>query len=337
MIRPEHLLHPTPQGLYCPPGDFYIDPSRKTDRAVITHGHADHARSGHGAVLATAETLDMMADRYGQKFTGKRQVAQLGETTVINGVSVRLIPAGHVLGSAQAVVEYNGLKMICTGDYKRRFDPTCAPFELERCHVFITEATFALPIFNHPKASDEVAKLLQSITDLPGRSHFVGAYSLGKAQRVIALLRDAGYHDPILIHPSMDALCRTYERHGVCLGKLEVLTETSHAGANLIGRLMVGPPQTLNADIQRRLDTPIVAFASGWMRVRSRAKASGVELPLIISDHADWTELTETALEVNPDELWITHGRADALVRWAELKGKQAKPLNLVGCEDENA
>lgn len=337
MIRPEQLLHPTPQGLYCPPGDFYIDPVRKVDRAVITHGHADHARAGHGAVLATQETLDLMAVRYGKNFARDQQAAGLGETTTINGVSVRLIPAGHVLGSAQVVVEHQGLKMICTGDFKRRPDPTCAPFELERCHVFITEATFALPVFTHPDDRDEIAKLMQSMRDFPGRAHFVSAYSLGKAQRIIALVREAGYQRPILIHKALKDINTVYDRHGVDLGPTELLTDTSHTDENLQGRLMIGPPQTLTQKVEKRLGDPVIGFASGWMRVRARAKASGVELPLVISDHADWTELTDTASDVDPEELWVTHGRADALVRWAELAGRKAKPLNLVGYEDETS
>ena len=339
MIRPEDLLRPTPQGLYCPPGDFYIDPVRGgVDRAVVTHGHADHARAGHGAVLATPETIEAMATRYGEGFTRARQSARYGETTRIGDVDVRLIPAGHVIGSAQVEVKHKGLTMICTGDYKRRRDPTCAPFEVAPCHVFISEATFALPVFRHPESSGEVGKLLASIRAFPDRAHLVGAYSFGKAQRVIRELREAGYHDPIFIHGAMKQLCDMYERLGIPLGLLEPATLEKGQrkdSAKFAGKIILCPPSATGTPWAERFPDPIIAFASGWMNIRQRAKAGGIELPLILSDHADWDELTQTVTDVNPEELWVTHGRDDALARWAELEGRKARPLHLVGYEDE--
>src|SRR6201986_809398 len=163
MIRPQDLLCPKPEGLYCPPGDFYIDPTRPVARAVITHGHADHARAGHGAVLATPATLDIMAERYGAGFAETVQAAPYGEATTRDGVEVILVPAGHVLGSAQAVVRWNGLTMVVSGDYKRRRDPTCPPFEPVPCDVFISEATFGLPVFSFPDPESQVAALLASV------------------------------------------------------------------------------------------------------------------------------------------------------------------------------
>ena len=339
MFSPNQLLHPTPAGLYCPPGDFYIDPVRAEDRAVITHGHADHARAGHGAVLATPETLAIMASRYGETFTASRQSAKLGEVTDINGVKVWLAPAGHVLGSAQAVVEYKGLRMVCTGDYKRRQDPTCTGFEIVPCHVFISEATFGIPVFRHPDDRAEIAKLLKSLTTFPDRAHLVGVYALGKAQRVISLIREAGYKEPIYIHGALKELCDLYENHGVKLGPLESATLDKGVAkteqAKFAGKIVMGPPSAFAAKWAQRFPDPISAFCSGWMRIRQRAKQSGVELPLILSDHADWDELTTTVREVNPEELWVTHGREDALCRWAELEGISARPLRLVGYEEE--
>jgi len=339
MIRPEDLLRETPKGLYCPPGDFYIDPVKgAVDRAVITHGHADHARAGHGAVLATPETLAIMAVRYGEEFTSTRQPLEIGETVEVNGVTVWLSPAGHVLGSAQVVVEWKGLRMVCTGDFKRRADPTCAPFEPVPCHVFISEATFGLPVFNHPDTEGEIAQLLHSVRTFPDRSHLVGAYALGKAQRVIKTIRNAGYNRPIYIHGALKKLCDLYGGSGIDLGPLEpaTLEKGERAdGERFAGEIIVGPPSAFTDKWGRRFADPVTAFASGWMRVRQRAKQRGVELPLIISDHADWSELTETVREVNPEELWVTHGREDALVRWAELEGRKAKPLRLAGYEDE--
>ena len=168
MIRPEALLRQTPQGRYCAPGDFYIDPGPPVDRAVITHGHADHARAGHGTVVATSATLAIMDCRYGEDFTGLRQAVDYGETLSRDGVEVSLVPAGHVLGSAQAVVRWKGLTIVVSGDYKRRRDPTCPAFEPVPCDVFVTEATFGLPVFIHPDDGGEIAKLLKSIEQFPG-------------------------------------------------------------------------------------------------------------------------------------------------------------------------
>lgn len=337
-MRPSELLRPTPQGLYCPPGDFFIDPVRPVDRAVITHGHADHARAGHGAVLATPETLAIMAVRYGDAFTERREAAAYGETVTLGGgVSVRLVPAGHVLGSAQAVVEKGGLRIVATGDYKRRRDPTCMPFEPVSCDVLISEATFALPVFVHPDTAGEVRKLLKSRAQFPERTHLVGAYALGKAQRVIRHLREEGYDRPVFIHGAMQKLCDLYEAFGVDLGRLEMATvERGKTGkSRFAGEIVICPPAAIQTTWARRFPDPLPCFASGWMQVRQRAKQRGVELPLIISDHADWNELTETVQEVDPAELWVTHGRDDALVRWAELEGRKAQALHLVGYEDD--
>ncbi|HEV7385767.1 MAG TPA: DNA ligase-associated DEXH box helicase, partial [Phenylobacterium sp.] len=229
MIRPQDLLCPKPEGLYCAPGDFYIDPVRPVARAVITHGHADHARAGHGAVLATRETLDIMAERYGLEFAGAAQAAAYGETVPRDAVEVTLVPAGHVLGSAQAVVRWKGLTMVVSGDFKRRRDPTCPPFEPVPCDVFISEATFGLPVFRHPPATDEIARLLRSVAQFPERSHLVGAYALGKAQRIIRLLREAGWDKTIHVHGALERLNRLYQDHGVDLGPLSPATTGTKA------------------------------------------------------------------------------------------------------------
>lgn len=333
----EKILCRTPKGLYCPPGDFYVDPTAPVARAVITHGHSDHARAGHGSALATAETLAIMGERYGAAFAASPQAARYGDATTVNDVSIRLVPAGHVLGSAQAVIEYGGKRMVVSGDYKRRRDPTCPLFEPVPCDVFITEATFALPVFRHPDDREEIAKLLKSVAQFPERTHIIGCYALGKAQRVIKLLREAGYDKPIYLHGAMEALCALYERFGVALGPLEPATVAgSAAKAQFAGEIVIAPPSAFQERWARRFQEPLPAFASGWMRIRQRAKQQGVELPLILSDHADWDELTSTVEEIAPQEMWVTHGRDDALLRWAELKGLKARPLRLIGYEDEN-
>src|SRR6202162_4886019 len=195
-MRAEDILAPTPSGVCCKLGSFHIDPTRPVDRALITHAHSDHARAGHGAVLATQETLDLMRLRYGENFAGSTQAAAYCESVTLGGAKVTFHPAGHVLGSAQIAVEADGRRVVASGDYKNVADPTCAPFELVACDVFITEATFALPVFRHGDPDAEIAKLLHSVALFPERAHLGGAYSLGKAQRVIALVRKAGYDRP---------------------------------------------------------------------------------------------------------------------------------------------
>ncbi|MCT8970770.1 ligase-associated DNA damage response exonuclease [Microbaculum marinisediminis] len=331
-MRPEDLLTPTPRGLYCPPGDFFIDPVRSVDRALITHGHSDHARSGHGAVLATAQTLAVMGARYGSGFAGSTQAAGLGETIRIGDATVSFHPAGHVLGSAQIAVEAENLRIVVTGDYKRESDPTCAPFEVVPCDVLISEATFGLPVFRHPSSRGEIAKLLASVKLFPERTHLVGAYALGKAQRVIALIREAGFDRPVYIHGALEALCALYEAEGVALGPLLPVRE---AGDDLAGEIVVAPPSAMTDVWSRRFADPVTAFASGWMRVRARARQRGVELPLVISDHAGWDDLCATVIETGCSELWVTHGQEDALVHWAGTRGIRARPLRLVGYEED--
>ena len=334
-MRFTDLLCAGDKGIYCPPGDFYIDPIRPVPRALITHGHSDHARRGHGAVLATGETLRIMGERYGADFAGSTQEIVLGEAVAVNGVNVTFHPAGHVLGSAQIAVEKHGMRIVASGDYKRRTDPTCRPFEPVPCNVFITEATFALPVFRHPDDRAEIRKLLASVAQFPDRTHLVGAYALGKAQRVIALLREAGYGEPIFIHGALQRLCDLYVAEGVDLGPLEPATLEKGRKHDFAGKIVIGPPSAFADRWARRFADPVACFASGWMRVRQRARQRGVELPLVISDHCDWDELCTTIGEVGAEEIWVTHGREEALVRWCELQGLSAKPLHLMGYEEE--
>src|SRR3954449_12588332 len=334
VMRPEEILRPMPSGLCSPIGDFHIDPTRPVERALITHGHSDHARAGHGAVLATQETLDMMRLRYGDNFAGSTQAIQYGETLKFGETEVSFHPAGHVLGSAQICVAANGTRVVASGDYKDVADPTCAPFELIPCDVFITEATFGLPVFRHADANGEIAKLLRSVALFPERAHLVGAYSLGKAQRVIALIRKAGYDQPIYLHGAMEKITRYYESRGIDLGRVELARGAKKA--ELAGTITLCPPSALQELWSRRFPDPVSAFASGWMRVRARARQRGVELPLVISDHADWDGLTATIAATGASEIWVTHGQEDALVHWSVTQGLQARPLDIVGYGDED-
>jgi putative mRNA 3-end processing factor len=328
------LLRNTPEGLYCPPGDFHIDPVRPVPRAVITHGHSDHARSGHGAVLATPQTLAIMAARYGEDFAVTTESAAYGQSVTRGAVEVTLVPAGHVLGSAQAVLRWKGITAVISGDYKRRRDPTCAAFETVPCNLFVSEATFGLPVFRFPPSEDEIAKLLKSVALFPERTHLVGAYALGKAQRIIRLLREAGYDKTLYMHGALAGMNALYQAHGIDLGPLA--PATSEARNALPGEIVLAPPSAIADKWARRFADPIPAFASGWMMVRARARQRHVELPLVVSDHADWDELTLTIGELQPEELWITHGSEEALLRWSALNDISATALEIAGYEDED-
>ena len=331
MSRLGSWIEPFPEGIYVRPADAWIDPSQPKPRALVTHGHADHARGGHGNVWATPETLAIMDCRYGEQSANP---VAYGEIVRLGEVDVSFVPAGHVLGSAQIVLDHGGERVVVSGDYKRRPDPTCAPFEPVPCDIFVTEATFALPVFRHPETPSEIDRLLARLHDNPERCVLVGAYALGKAQRVIAELRCRGHTDPIYIHGALQRLCDLYEEHGVRLG--DIRRATGAQKDVLRGRIVIAPPGALNDRWSRRLPEPITAMASGWMRVRQRARQRNVELPLILSDHADWDELTDTIRELAPKEVWITHGREDALKHWCALHQIKARELNLVGREDED-
>ncbi len=332
-MRASDLLFPTPAGLYCPAGDFHVDPVRPVPRALVTHGHSDHARAGHGAVMATRETLRIMALRYGEGFTGAQQEAMLGQPERIGDVTVTFHPAGHVLGSAQIAVERGGTRIVVSGDYKRAPDPTCLPYTPIRCDVFITEATFGLPVFRHPDTRGEVAKLLKSVALFPDRTHIVGAYALGKAQRLMALIREGGYDRPIYVHGALEKLTDFYLSEGMPLGEIRKVVAADRAKRG--GDIVICPPSAIQDLWARRFPDPVTTFASGWMRVRARARQKGVELPLIVSDHCDWDDLCLSIRETGAEEVWVTHGQEDALVHWCQTAGIRARPLHLVGYGDE--
>ncbi len=333
MPHPQTWLKPLPAGLFCEPGGFYIDPQRPVERAVITHGHSDHARPGHAHALATAPTIAIMAARMGAGAPAVTQALGWGERIRIGDVTVWLQPAGHVLGSAQICMEYQGSRAVVSGDYKRVADSTCEPFIPMPCDVFVTEATFALPVFHHPDPAAEIARLLASVALFPERTHVVGCYSLGKTQRLIALIREAGWHAPIWLHGALLPMCAVYEQFGVRLGDLRPATVA--AKAELVGQIVLAPPSAIADRWARRLAEPVVCLASGWMRVRQRAKQGGVELPLVISDHADWDELLTTMDDVGAPEVWVTHGREEALIHAATLRGIKGRALRLVGFDED--
>jgi len=333
--HPDTWLTPLQAGLFCEPGGFFIDPVRAVERAVITHAHSDHARPGHAAVLATPPTLALMRARMGDGAGATQQALAWGERLRIGEVTLWLEPAGHVLGSAQVAIEYRASRVVVSGDYKRQPDASCDPFVPIPCDVFVTEATFALPVFRHPPAPGEIAKLLDSIRLFPERTHVVGCYSLGKTQRLITLLRQAGWDAPIYLHGALTPMCAVYESFGVALGALRPATVA--AKQDLLGSIVLAPPSAIADRWARRLAEPVVCMASGWMRVRQRAKQSGVELPLVISDHADWDELNRTIDEVAAPEVWVTHGSEAALIHEVAKRGVRGRALRLIGYGEDEA
>jgi putative mRNA 3-end processing factor len=328
----ETWLRPEQSGLYCEPGDFYIDPLYPVDRAVITHGHSDHARPGHGAVLATVETLDIMKIRLADGAGKTTQTLRYHEVVQLGDVAVHLVPAGHILGSAQVVLEYKGQRAVISGDYKRQADPTCQAFEPVTCDLFITEATFGLPVFKFDSPGNEIKKLLASLQAFPDQTHQIGVYGLGKCQRVIALLREAGYENPIWLHGALKATTDYYASRGMHVGDLRLVAD---AGGILGGEIVLCPPSALGDRWSRRFTEPIHGLASGWMRVRARARQRGAELPLVISDHADWQNLLATVADTGAGEVWITHGREEALAHELTRLGLKAKALSIIGREED--
>jgi putative mRNA 3-end processing factor len=334
MLHPKHWIEVKSEGVYCVPGQFYIDPVAAVDAAVITHGHGDHARSGHKKVLASPATIAIMKTRYGEECAEQLQALPYHEKISFNQVTLYFLPAGHILGSSQVVIEHKGSRLIISGDYKRAPDPTCELFAVENCDVFITEATFSLPVFQHPPIETELQKLLDSLIENPDRCHMVGAYALGKCQRVIKTLRLMGYQDPVYLHGALLKLCDLYQRERIDLGVFLPASDLDIKSS--AGKIVLCPPSALHDRWSRRFADPVAATASGWMQIRARAKQKGIDLPLIISDHADWNELTQTIHDINPTEVWVTHGREEALVYYAIQKGYKAQALSLLGYDDNH-
>lgn len=332
-MHPENWIKTDENGLYCKPLDAYIDPMQPVTNAIITHAHADHARGGHTNVYATQATLDIMAIRYGEDHAQATYPMEYRQTKVLNEASFSLYPAGHILGSAQVLIEYENQRLVHTGDCKRQPDETCEPFEPVSCDVFVTEATFGLPVFQHPSIEHETQKLLDSLTLLPDSCHVVGVYALGKCQRLILALRKLGYHAPIYLHGALVNLCHLYQRYNIDLGEL-IEVSTLDDLSVLEGKIVLAPPSALNDRWSRKLPNVMTAMASGWMQIRARSKQRRAELPLIISDHSDWHDLLRTIKEVNPKEVWVTHGREQALVHQAQKMGYKAKALSLIGYSD---
>ncbi|WP_374668601.1 ligase-associated DNA damage response exonuclease [Ramlibacter sp.] len=314
------LVVQRPEGLYCPPGDFYIDPWRPVDRAVITHAHADHARPGHGHYLAAAAGEGMLRARLGAI---RLQALAYGERIVHHGVTVSLHPAGHVLGSAQVRLEHEGRVWVASGDYKVAADRTCAPFEPVRCDVFITESTFGLPIYRwRPDAElDAEINAWWAANAQAGRASVIACYSFGKAQRLLAGL-DATI-GPIVVHGAVEPLNAAYRAAGVHLP--DTLAAPSLTDKAAIGRcLVLCPPSAAASPWLRRFGDCATAFASGWMQVRGQRRRGGWDRGFVVSDHADWPGLHAAIDATGASRVIVTHGSVPVMVRVLQERGLQA-------------
>jgi putative mRNA 3-end processing factor len=319
------LLQMTSRGLFCPAGDFYIDPWSPVERAVVTHAHSDHARWGSGAYLGSREGERVMRVRLGAE--ARIRAAEFGEAVEVGGVRVSLHPAGHILGSAQVRVEHRGEVWVVSGDYKTEPDSTCTPFEPVRCHTFVTESTFGLPIYRWQPQSE----VFGEIEDWWGRNRDAGrasvlyGYALGKAQRLLAGLlgREQG---PILTHGAVERLNREYRESGIAL------PDTTYAGASVgradaSGALVIAPPSAAGTTWLRRFGSLSSAFASGWMRVRGARRRRGVDRGFVLSDHVDWPALLHAVEATGAERVWVTHGYREPLVRLLRERGLDAEPI----------
>jgi len=318
------VLEVTESGLYCAAGDFYIDPWRRVNRAVITHAHADHARPGHGRYLCAAPGKPVLRTRMGGNAT--IETLRYGETTSIDGVTVSLHPAGHVLGSAQVRVEHRGESWVVTGDYKLEHDPTCASFEPVRCDVFVTESTFGLPVYRWPDP-DSVAHEINSwwrTNRDAGRTSVILAYALGKAQRIAAIVDPS--IGPVVGHGAVMKLVEAYRASGVRLPPIDRVPPRARRVGG--GRaLVIAPPSVLGSPWLKQFGESSVAVASGWMTVRGVRRRRNVEHGFVVSDHADFPGLLSAIEASGASRVLVTHGFSDVLARYLRERGLDAKPL----------
>lgn len=316
----QDLVVRRPQGLYCPPGDFYIDPWRPVDRAIITHAHADHARTGHNHYLASAVGEQVLRTRLGEI---NLQTLAYGQTIEHHGVKVSLHPAGHVLGSAQVRLQWRGQVWVVSGDYKLDADSTCAPFEPVACHTFITESTFGLPVYRWPEPAAVMQQINAWWAENAGnsRASVLYAYSLGKGQRVLAGLDTS--IGPIVTHGSLNALNDAYRAAGVKLPATQAATEL--AAADRQRALVLAPPAAATSSWMRRFGQASDAMASGWMRVRGARRRRAMDRGFVLSDHADWPSLLSAIDATGAKRVIVTHGSTAVLIRWLQEQGINAQ------------
>ena len=319
------LLRVTTEGLYCEAGDFFIDPWRPVARAVITHGHADHARGGCASYLASVDGLPVLRARLGAD--APISTVAYGETVQLNGVHISLHPAGHILGSAQVRVEHKGDVWVASGDYKNGSDPTCLAMEPVRCRVFISESTFGLPIYRWNHDDIVRSEILDWWTECKntGRVALLLGYSLGKAQRLLAMVGHDGL-GPIVEHAAVASMTKAYREAGVALPQTRVAGEGMPEGG-WGGSLVLAPPSVQGTPWIRKFGEISTAFASGWMQVRGARRRQGFDRGFVVSDHADWPGLLEVIAATGAERVLATHGQVAVLSRYLSEKGIDAGPL----------
>lgn len=315
------LIRATDEGLYCEPGDFFIDPWRPVSRAVITHAHSDHARSGHKIYYANEKCVPLLKLRLGADLPV--QAKKYGEVFAINGVKVSLHPAGHVLGSAQVRLEYQGEVWVASGDYKRTADPSCDPFEVVPCDVFISEATFALPIYQWDSGEITAEKMWSWWQSEPDRPSLIFCYALGKAQRILAELA-ALTQRKIFLHGAMQNLTAVYRAQNIPMAETALVADQPK-DYDFKGDLILAPPSAHRSAWMKRFKDPQTAFASGWMQIRGARRRRGYEKGFVLSDHADWNELNQTIRETQAKVVFLTHGRTDVLQKYLKDQGQTVR------------
>ena len=329
------LVIARPEGLYCPPGDFYIDPWRPVERAVITHGHGDHARWGNVRYLAAAPGEGILRARLGQDID--LQTLPYGKVLDHHGVKLSFHPAGHVLGSAQVRLEHRGEVWVASGDYKVEADGTCAPFEPVRCHTFITESTFGLPIYRWRPQAEVFAGIdaWWRRNQAEGRASVLFAYAFGKAQRILhGIDADIG---PILVHGAVEPLNRVYREGGVRIPQTHYAGDFKKSDPLLRQALVLAPPSAAGSTWMRRFGEYSDGFASGWMMLRGTRRRRGVDRGFVLSDHADWPGLLWAIEQTGAERVMVTHGSVNVLVRYLRERGLDAQGFTTeYGDEDDS-
>lgn len=321
-MREKDLLTLTDAGLYCRAGDFYIDPWRPVERAVITHAHGDHARWGMENYLCATPGLAVLRTRMG--VDARIETVEYGEVRTVNGVKLSLHPAGHILGSSQVRVEANGEVWVVSGDYKVEPDPTCTPFELVKCHTFVTESTFGLPIYQWGDEQEcfESINAWWRHNQQVGKTSLLFGYSLGKAQRVLAGLDDS--IGPIFVHGAIQRLNEGYRWAGIKLPKTKLATQVEK-GFDWSQAMVVAPPSANGTPWLRRMGDVTTGFASGWMQIRGIRRRRSVDRGFALSDHVDWPALLSTIYATGAEKIWVTHGYSNIVVRYLLEQGLQAE------------
>ncbi len=320
------LLQLRDEGLFCPAGDFWIDPWRPVPRAVVTHAHADHARAGMGSYFAAAEGLELLRLRVGAD--AHIEPLAYGETRQFGTAQVSLHPAGHIRGSSQVRVSVGAEDWVVPGDFKRQPDPTCSPFEVVQCDALITEATFAYPVYRWPptrQVAEQIVAWWQRCAER-GTTALLLCYALGKAQRLLAELRPL-IKSPVLLHGAMAGLTDLYRDAGVAMAPTEAVGDKR--GADLAGRLALAPPSAFGSPWMRRFDKVETAFGSGWMQVRGHRRRRGHDRGFVLSDHADWFDLLRTVEETGARRVLATHGQQEVLARRLTELGIESSVLRM--------